>query len=123
MGIFDIFKRKSEDEQMKIQAQEMEKATLNAQNFKEDLNNPFSMTIQDVFTITGRGTVVVGKVESGRLQINDTILIERTGKIANVKGIEAFRKQIDSAQAGDDIGILLENIQRNDVEIGDKLKK
>lgn len=123
MGIFDIFKRKTVDEQMKIQAQEMENKAASEEAFKEHINEPFLMTIQDVFTISGRGTVVTGKVESGRAQINDDVIIERTGRRTHIKGIEAFRKNIECAQVGDNVGILLEDVGRNEVMPGDKIKK
>lgn len=123
MGIFDLFKKKSADEEMKIQAQQIENNTLNDERFKEESNKPFSMTIEDVFTISGRGTVVVGTIESGIIRFNDIVLIERIGRTTTIKGIEAFRKQMDVAQAGDNVGLLLEDIGRDEVQRGDKLKK
>ena len=123
MGIFDIFKRKTADEEMKIQAQEMENKAVREEKFTEQVNGTFLMTIQDVFTIGGKGTVVTGKVESGRAQINDDVIIERTGRSAHIKGIEAFRKNLECAQVGDDVGKLLDNIERNEVIPGDKIKK
>lgn len=83
----------------------------------------FRMTVQDVFTIKGRGTVVTGKIESGKLNVGDEIQIQRQGssKKAVVTGIEAFRKQQNQAQMGDNIGVLLRDIGKQDVQSGDVL--
>ena len=90
-----------------------------------DLDKPFLMPIEDVFTITGRGTVVTGRVERGQLKLNDEVEIvglKETQKSV-VTGIEMFRKQLDFAQAGDNAGILLRGISREDVERGQVLAK
>ena len=90
-----------------------------------DLDKPFLMPIEDVFTITGRGTVVTGRVERGQLNLNDEVEIVglRDTQKSVVTGIEMFRKQLDSAQAGDNAGILLRGISREDVERGQVLAK
>jgi elongation factor Tu len=90
-----------------------------------DTEKPFLMPIEDVFTITGRGTVVTGRVERGHLKLNDEIEIigiKDTAK-AVVTGIEMFRKQLDYAEAGDNAGVLLRGISREDVERGQVLAK
>lgn len=90
-----------------------------------DIDKPFLMPIEDVFTITGRGTVVTGRVERGQLKLNDEIEIvgiKETQK-AVVTGIEMFRKQLDYAEAGDNAGVLLRGISREDVERGQVLCK
>ena len=90
-----------------------------------DLDKPFLMSIEDVFTISGRGTVVTGRVERGKLQLNDEVEIvglKPTRKTV-VTGIEMFRKSLDFAQAGDNAGALLRGINRDEVERGQVLAK
>ena len=90
-----------------------------------DTDKPFLMSIEDVFTITGRGTVVTGRVERGTLKLNDEVEIvgiKPTQKTV-VTGIEMFRKQLDYAEAGDNAGVLLRGISREDVERGQVLAK
>ena len=79
-----------------------------------DNEKPFLMSIEDVFTITGRGTVVTGRVERGQLKLNDTVEIVgiKPTKSTVVTGIEMFRKQLDYAEAGDNAGVLLRGIAR-----------
>ena len=92
---------------------------------ERDTDKPFLMSIEDVFTITGRGTVVTGRVERGQLKLNDEVEIvgiKPTQKTV-VTGIEMFRKQLDFAQAGDNAGVLLRGIAREDVERGQVLAK
>ena len=79
--------------------------------------------IEDVFTITGRGTVVTGTVLTGSISVNDEVTIVRTGLKTVVTGIEMFRKSLDYAQEGDKCGILLRGVNRDDVERGDLLVK
>ena len=92
---------------------------------ERDNNKPFLMSIEDVFTITGRGTVVTGRVERGQLKLNDTVEIVgiRPTKSTVVTGIEMFRKQLDYAEAGDNAGVLLRGISREEVERGQVLAK
>ena len=90
-----------------------------------DTDKPFLMSIEDVFTISGRGTVVTGRVERGRLNLNDEVEIvglKETRKSV-VTGIEMFRKSLDYAEAGDNAGVLLRGINREDVERGQVLAK
>ena len=90
-----------------------------------DTDKPFLMSIEDVFTISGRGTVVTGRVERGKLQLNDEVEIVglRPTQKTVVTGIEMFRKSLDFAQAGDNAGVLLRGIAREDVERGQVLAK
>ncbi|MFT3891009.1 MAG: EF-Tu/IF-2/RF-3 family GTPase [Anaerolineales bacterium] len=83
----------------------------------------FRMTVQDVFSIKGRGTVVTGRIESGTLNVGDEILVQgKSGsKTAMVNGIEMFRKVTDQARAGDNVGILLRDIGKEDIQQGDIL--
>ena len=93
---------------------------------KRATDQPFLMPVEDVFTITGRGTVATGRVERGVLHLNDEVEIvgikEETRKVV-VTGIEMFRKLLDEAQAGDNIGALLRGVQRNEIERGQVLAK
>ena len=93
---------------------------------QRDTDKPFLMPIEDVFSITGRGTVATGRVERGTLHMSDEVEIigvkEETQKSV-VTGIEMFRKLLDEAQAGDNIGVLLRGIQRTDIERGQVLAK
>ena len=88
-------------------------------------DKPFLMSIEDVFTISGRGTVVTGRVERGRLNLNDEVEIVglKETKKTVVTGIEMFRKSLDYAEAGDNAGALLRGISREDVERGQVLAK
>ena len=90
-----------------------------------DTDKPFLMSIEDVFTISGRGTVVTGRVERGELKLNDEVEIVglRDTKKTVVTGIEMFRKSLDSAIAGDNAGVLLRGISRDEVERGQVLAK
>ena len=83
------------------------------------------MPIEDVFTITGRGTVVTGRVERGQLKLNDEVEIVglKPTKKCVVTGIEMFRKQLDYAESGDNAGVLLRGIDRSEVERGQVLAK
>ncbi|NKQ56372.1 elongation factor Tu [Amycolatopsis sp. K13G38] len=91
-----------------------------------DLDRPFLMPIEDVFTITGRGTVVTGRVERGQVNVNEEVEIvgikEKSQK-TTVTGVEMFRKLLDSGQAGDNVGLLLRGIKREDVERGQVVVK
>ncbi|NLA34032.1 MAG: elongation factor Tu [Tenericutes bacterium] len=90
-----------------------------------DNEKPFLMSIEDVFTITGRGTVVTGRVERGQLKLNDEIEIVgiTPTKKTIVTGIEMFHKQLDYAEAGDNAGVLLRGVSREDVQRGQVLAK
>ena len=92
---------------------------------ERDNDKPFLMSIEDVFTITGRGTVVTGRVERGMLKLNDEVEIVgiKETKKTVVTGIEMFRKQLDFAEAGDNAGVLLRGISREEVERGQVLAK
>ena len=91
-----------------------------------DTDKPFLMPVEDVFTITGRGTVATGRVERGILKVQDEVEIvglkEESRKVV-VTGVEMFRKLLDQAQAGDNIGALLRGVNREDIERGQVLAK
>ena len=92
---------------------------------ERDTDKPFLMSIEDVFTISGRGTVVTGRVERGKLNLNDEVEIVglRDTRKTVVTGIEMFRKSLDYAESGDNAGVLLRGISREDVERGQVLSK
>jgi len=87
---------------------------------KRDTDKPFLMPVEDVFSITGRGTVATGRVERGKVKVGDEVErvgIKETRKVV-VTGVEMFRKILDDAQAGDNIGLLLRGIEKTDIERG-----
>ncbi|MCI9018028.1 MAG: elongation factor Tu [Lachnospiraceae bacterium] len=93
---------------------------------QRDTDKPFLMPVEDVFTITGRGTVATGRVERGTLKINEEVEIvgiKEESRKTVVTGIEMFRKMLDQAQAGDNIGALLRGVQRTEIERGQVLSK
>jgi elongation factor Tu len=93
---------------------------------ERDVDKPFLMPVEDVFTITGRGTVATGRVERGVVKVQETIeIVGMTEKPRStvVTGVEMFRKLLDMAQAGDNVGILLRGIERKDIERGQVLAK
>ena len=93
---------------------------------QRDTDKPFLMPVEDVFTITGRGTVATGRVERGTLHLNDNLEIlgvKEEVQTTVVTGIEMFRKQLDEAQAGDNIGALLRGINRDQIVRGQVLAK
>jgi elongation factor Tu len=87
---------------------------------QRDLDKPFLMPVEDVFTITGRGTVITGKIERGQVKVNDEVEIVgiRDKQKTTVTGIEMFRKLLDYAEAGENVGLLLRGTKREDVERG-----
>ncbi len=90
-----------------------------------DLDKPFLMPIEDVFSIKGRGTVVTGRVERGRCKVNDTIEIVGIKATVSsvVTGVEMFKKILDEGQAGDNVGVLLRGVEKDQVERGQVLAK
>ncbi len=90
---------------------------------KRDLDKPFLMPVEDVFSIKGRGTVATGRIETGILKLNDEVEIVgiRDTQKTVVTGIEAFKKNLDEGKAGDNAGILLRGIERDDIERGQVL--
>jgi elongation factor Tu len=91
-----------------------------------DIDHPFLMPVEDVFTITGRGTVATGRVERGIVKVGDTVQIvgmaEKPRDVV-VTGVEMFKKQLDQGQAGDNVGVLLRGVQRTEIERGQVLAK
>lgn len=95
-------------------------------NPERDVDKPFLMPVEDVFSITGRGTVATGRVERGIIKVSEEVeivgLVEEKRKVV-VTGVEMFRKLLDQGQAGDNIGALLRGVQRTDIERGQVLAK
>ena len=92
---------------------------------KRDVDKPFLMPVEDVFSISGRGTVATGRVERGKVKVGEEVEIvgiKATTKTV-VTGVEMFRKLLDEGQAGDNIGCLLRGIKREDIERGQVLAK
>jgi len=83
----------------------------------------FRMTVKDVFRLAGRGTVVTGQIERGTLNVGDELSFQRDGlsKKTVVTGIEQFRKQLQQANAGDNVGVLLGNVEKSEIQPGDVL--
>ena len=91
---------------------------------ERELDKPFYMSVEDVFSIEGRGTVATGRIERGRVHVND--IVQQIGLMADVKevtitGVEMFKKQLTEGQAGDNVGLLIRGIKREDIERGQAL--
>lgn len=135
MGLFDFFKKPKSDLEQYYEDRRKKEEQISAQNIsyesESDLtsaytDSDFHITVEDVFTITGRGTVITGCIESGCINVGDTVKLKRlngSSKDVTVTGIEMFRKILDSAQAGDNVGLLLHGITKNDISKGDVLFK
>lgn len=85
-----------------------------------DVDKPFLMSVEDVFSITGRGTVATGRVERGKVKVSDKVQVVglRDSKDTVVTGVEMFRKEMDEAEAGDNIGVLLRGVEKDQIERG-----
>ena len=92
---------------------------------KRDTEKPFLMPVEDVFSIKGRGTVVTGRVERGKVKVNEEIEIVgiKSSQKTVITGVEMFRKTLDEAMAGDNVGLLLRGIEKNQVERGQVIAK
>lgn len=130
MGLFDFLK-KSNKSDVELYYEERNKST-NNQNItvnppvNSSSQSPFNMLVEDVFSIVGRGTVVTGRIQLGSVSVGDTVVLQRVnGSTRNVTvvGIEQFRHRLNSAQAGDNVGLLLQDVARNEIAHGDLLLK
>jgi elongation factor Tu len=92
---------------------------------KREIDKPFLLAVEDVFSITGRGTVATGRVERGKVKVGEEIEIVgvRDTRKSVVTGVEMFRKLLDEGMAGDNVGVLLRGIEKNDIERGQVLAK
>jgi translation elongation factor EF-Tu-like GTPase len=86
----------------------------------------FVMPVEDVFSITGRGTVATGRITAGTIKVGDQVMITRAGQqllISRVTGVEAFRKRLTEASAGDNVGLLLEGVDKGQLLRGDLISR
>jgi elongation factor Tu len=92
---------------------------------ERDVDKPFLMAVEDVFSITGRGTVATGRIERGKVKVGETIEIVgiRDTRSTTVTGVEMFQKTLDEGMAGDNVGVLLRGVQKEDIERGMVLAK
>lgn len=129
MGLFDLFKRKEMNMQTQVTNSPVNNTQIsvqeqNAQNMiPTDISGSFVFQVEDVFTITGKGTVVTGRVLKGRVDINDFVTIKETGVSTTITGIEQFRKTLGYAQEGDNAGLLIRDIARDQISRGMHLVK
>ncbi|MGN1404095.1 MAG: EF-Tu/IF-2/RF-3 family GTPase [Ruminococcus sp.] len=120
MGFFDFLKKPKTDVELYYEEREkQEKNVSSFCNFGENVG--FRLTVQDVFSISGRGTVVTGNVECGTVKVGDVLTLQRidgTSREVSVMGIALLRKMVNTASAGDNVGILLGEIGKN--QVGEK---
>lgn len=133
MGLFDFFKKPKTDLEQYYEDRK-KRENENFDNGQEEnfttaevyFQPEFSITVQDVFVITGRGTVIVGQIASGSVRVGDTVILKRlngSSREVTVTGIEMFRKMLDVAKEGDNVGILLRGLTKADIGKGDVLLK
>lgn len=130
MGFFDLFKKKKMDDGTYHRNPDREGANIyygNEGNFAGyGYAASFRLTVQDVFHITGRGTVVTGTVEKGSVRVGDSVTLRRADgsiRTVTVAGIELFRKMTDPAVEGENVGVLLRGLEKDQVKGGDVLEK
>lgn len=122
MGIFNFFKKEKTDLEQYYEDRMQKEAS--GKNAETEPVSGFRITVEDTFSITGRGTVIVGKIESGAVNVGDEVtLLRLDGSSCKVviTGIEQFRKMKNSAAAGDNVGLLLRGLTKNDIGKGDIL--
>ena len=123
MGFLDFLFKK--EERIGGDYSEKENNNMNNSINLEDVTGDFLMVIEDVFAITGRGTVVTGRIGSGTISVGDSVKIKHiiSGEVTatTIVGIEQFRKLLDTATVGDNVGLLLRGVSRNEIESGDVL--
>ena len=120
--MFPFFKKRKTTEELYLE--NLERRKRETAGCLECGETAFEMTVKDVFTVSGRGTVVTGTVTKGRIATGERVLIQgRDGsRVAVVDGIEALQKILESAGEGDVVGLLLRNVKHEQVESGDVLK-
>ncbi len=124
MGFFDLFKKKRPDVGTYHRPEGAESCY--GAGGAADGFGTFRITVEDVFTITGRGTVITGKVESGTVTVGDQVTLRRADgstREVTVAGLEMFRKMLNTAEQGDNVGLLLRGVTKSDVGRGDVLEK
>lgn len=121
MGLFDFLKKPKTDMEKYYEERKRQEGK------SAEMSRPhFKIQVEDVFTVTGRGTVIVGKIESGIVRVGEVVSLQRVdGSSREVKviGIEKFRKLLETAQAGENVGLLISNITKKDIGQGDVLYK
>lgn len=117
MGLFDFLKPKD------VMVKQDEVQPVQEVIASNTANNSFEFIVEDVFNISGRGVVVTGKVIKGSININDQVTIFPSGIVTVVTGIEKLRKNLSSAMAGDNVGLLLDGVSRGQLNRGDILVK
>lgn len=127
MGLFDKFKKKKPDDGTYYRDRSRDgELGYGFGNTVYEGDSFFRIKVEDVFTITGRGTVITGRVECGSVKIGDIVTLRRTdgsSREVAITGIEMFRKMLDMATQGDNVGLLLGGLTRNDVGRGDVLER
>ncbi len=138
MGFFDLFRRPKTEQEEYYENYDKQYASNTASNtisntsydtaFNGNYNTTqgFSLTVEDVFTITGRGTVIVGRIASGSIKVGDTVTLKRTNgstQQVTIAAIEMFRKVLNTAKEGDNVGLLLRGLTKADIGPGDILIK
>lgn len=135
MGIFDFLKKVTEDNVDRTTTVRYAEDAWSANNTTDNASQTqpqgpaagtFRLTVLDVFTITGRGTVITGTIESGEVSVEDVVQLRRAnGECRNVTigGIEIFRKMLTTATAGMNVGILIRDITKSDISRGDVLER
>ena len=128
MGLFDIFRRNDQDDVAKEieQLKQRRKETETGIDNNSVANEVGELIVEDVFSITGRGTVVTGRVTEGFFRVGDKVMVCRSDQDnvqTTITGIEAFRKHLDSAHKGDQIGMLLKSVARNDISSRDIIRR
>lgn len=126
MGLLDLFRKKDPDDGTYRRDRSGDSGTDGGaysgyDTYGGGADGGFRFTVEDVFTIAGRGTVVTGRVESGTVSVGETVTLR--GRQMAVMGIEMFRRTLDTAKQGDNAGLLLRDVSRNDVVRGDILEK
>lgn len=121
MGLLDIFRRKNDVVNNTVNTNNINESFQPAVDEYGRVSNEF--IIDDVFTISGRGTVVVGQVVSGIFRVGDNVSIPEMGINTIITGIEMFRRSLDQAVAGDNAGFLLRGVNRDQVQKGNKIVK
>lgn len=125
MGILNLFKKEKTETETFYEEKEKEKRQWETMNPQYSHDN-FRIVVQDVFMITGRGTVIVGEIESGSVSAGEEVILRRqdgTSQNVVVVGIEMFRKKLETAHQGDHVGLLLRDLKKKEIHRGDILEK
>lgn len=129
MGLFDIFKKKEKTDVEKYYEERQQTQNYTSptqQSYFNPQGDNFQFLVDDIFTITGKGTVVTGGIKSGTISVGDSVNIVRNGmvvKSTTITGIEEFKKLLKTAQAGQNVGILLSEVRKKEIAKGDILTK